>query len=793
MVGDIKQSIYKFRNAVPELFAGKYKTYSKKADADDRLIMLSGNYRSRACVLDSCNFFFNQLMSEELGDVDYNEDVALVTKGSFPQPEDGIKISEKSELYIIKAPVRATSNADGVEDLEKTELEANLAAKRIIELLSDENFRIVDKASGKYRRPIPGDVAILMRSPGKDAATVSEVLSKYGLATTSVGEDSIFGTVEVQTVVSILKTICNPVRDIEIIAALHSSIYGLSCDELAIIKLYSKEQHFYYCIKEYLRDHDDEISAKIKKFLDDIDYYRDLYSHESISTLIREIYDKSDYHTFVGALTDGNLKRLNLSRFFDVAIRFENNGGFDLGEFLNYVDILKQNNSISRAAVVKDALNTVKVMSFHASKGLEFPIVILLRTEKQFNFDDITKNNLIYHSELGIAFDKFDVEERIKSSSLIKSVVGNVKKNEMRSEELRLLYVAMTRAKEKLIMIGCGNESKDGDVKMQKYLLEKGDKLPIYDCKNANNTMYWLRIAALRQREFYDNYMMKSPHGKLYDDVPLDIYLWDKSEAVEYINNSYDELLEKTKLITRVSPHKEDIAEDEIMNMITYEYDRIAAYHVPSGMSISEIKKQHTAELRDKPDEHFPVVYEPPEFMRKGKKKVRGAQKGSAYHKVFENLDFDIECNDEYLDKLLKRLVKLNLLEEEEAEVIDKQKVAAFANSEMAARINKAIKVHRERDFSMTMSAAEAYDNDYYLPSGAHVIIRGVIDLYFEEEDGLVLLDYKTDKQEDADYYINTYDIQLELYKRALERSTGKKVKETYIYALNVAGGFIKM
>ncbi len=751
MVGDIKQAIYRFRMATPEIFTKKYESYGTDTSSDDLLIPLSENYRSRASVLDSCNFFFYQLMSKELGEIDYDSRAALYPRAPYPDME-GDDIDDKTEVYIIDVPPQGQASV-----IPQKQCSPLLTAQRISEML--ENHRVYDIKAEEYKALQPKDVAILLKDRN-NAELYASALAERGIpAVVDKKASQLAQTDEVSTVIAILSVIDNPLQDIYVIQVLTSPIYDIDSNELAAIRLNSAERRFYRAVREYAGKFDDALSEKLERFLNDISCLRDHSKNNTLTSLVTQIYDYTGYYSCCGILENGKLRQANLIRFKESVHEFEKNGNFDLKRLLSHTEDI----NIQQCSSVSEGENAVRIMTIHGSKGLEFPVVFVPELEKRFNKTDLNGNMLIDRDH-GIAVKHFDAKYRTKTVSVPYTLLKEKAMNELLSEEMRLLYVAFTRAKEKLVLMGSVSNLEKKLLDLSHIRSREVLALPSYYLLGKQNRMMWLVMALMRKDRF-----------------PNSI-----KETVLTPEQIYSRILkgseEKADILTElVSTDNGYSGEDQtVFENMEYVYHDAELTQIPSKISITEIKRMRT-------EEELPNYFDNSTVYMHAfdkDKKISGAARGTVYHCVMEHMDFNGIHNDDDLRAYISSLETKGILSSEEIKSLSFKKLSSFIHSSLFKRIQNSDSVYKEAPFVTEMSSKEIYKDKYKTDTG--IMVHGIIDLYFTEGDHIVLVDYKTDYVHDHDTseLVKKYKIQLDLYKKAIEQSTGKKVKEACIYSI---------
>ncbi|NLZ80454.1 MAG: helicase-exonuclease AddAB subunit AddA, partial [Clostridiales bacterium] len=775
MVGDVKQSIYKFRMARPEIFMEKYNSYST-TDSNNQRIDLHKNFRSRENVLASINDVFYKIMSKDLGNIDYNDESALNTGAFFE--EDDVEVEDrKSELILIDQTIsdkegNYTSSSNN-KDFTNMELEAKVVANRIKELTNEETgLRVWDKKKQEYRLAQYKDIVILLRTVSGWADTFVNVLMEEGIPAFSHSQTGYFTTIEVQTVLSLLKIIDNPAQDIPLAGILRSPMVGISTKDLAFIKIESPKMPLYDAVKEY-RETGQDVNLKdtLNLFLEELEEFRNMVPYTAIHDLITYILEKTNYRLYAAAMPAGEKRRANLDMLVEKAIAFEGTSYRGLFHFIRYIEKLqKYDVDFGEANLIGENDNTIRIMSVHKSKGLEFPIVFASGLGKKFNQQD-ANSKLVIHPDFGIGADYVDYEKRIKSPTLIKKVLQQSLRLENLGEELRVLYVDLTRAKEKLIMTGTVAKLEDRRKKWDANKT-KGEKLAYSVLTSADNFLDWI-VPALSE----NTCQIKATN-------PLEVIEMEKSSR-EITYYKKDALLNWDKDLV-YDPN----IKDEIEKRFSFIYGFQKEGTIQTKLSVSEIKKL-SMEMDEETNYLFqeaePIL---PKFLY-GEQEETGADRGTAYHTVLESFDFSLPPSKSSIEESIENLIAKGKLSKEAARVINVNKLYKFSQSPLASRMATADEngsLYKERQFVFGVKANEL-NKDY--ESDELILIQGIIDVFFEEEDGIVLVDYKTDYVEDGqeEILLSRYQAQFKYYKKALEQITGKVVKEMILYSFSLSKG----
>ena len=798
MVGDVKQSIYRFRLARPELFMEKYKSYSVE-DGEEQRIDLHKNFRSRAQVLESVNFIFRQIMGEDLGGISYDKDAALYPGADFPA--GGSREFVKTEVLLVEKDGAELEEEAG--DQNAQELEALAIAQRIQGMVGREE--ILDKKTGKYRPVEYGDIVILLRSAYGWSETFREVLASQGIPVYCTSRTGYFSALEIITVLNYLKVCDNPLQDIPLTGVLRSPMVGCTSQELAQIRVLYPQGLLWDSVEQYVKSREEGYDAaekplmeKLQRFLELLEKVRNMATYTPVHQLILFILKETGYGNYARALPGGEQRYANLSMLVEKAMAYEKTSYRGLFNFVRYIEQLQAYEVDYGEVNLAGAGSTaVEIMTIHKSKGLEFPVVFAAGMGKQFNFQDLNARLLI-HPELGLGTDAILPEKRIIASSLNKQMVRRELLKESLGEELRVLYVAMTRAKEKLILTGTVGKLDKRIPSLAGFLEEEGQVLPLGVRLKARNYWDFVLPALARHRsmtELFGEYGVPMHRVERFYDDPADFNIrkitlrqMTEEEILLQTGNQMQEEILKNWNPEQIYDAK---VREEIEERFSYVYPFRYLEEIPVKVSVSELKKrgwQDNEVLQMVPEDTETEAEMPvPGFMKASGEEYRGAARGTAYHRVMECLDYLQVETDGQLKKQLERLVESQKLSEQERDCIRILDIRRFVDSGLGQRMKNAAvqrRLYREQPFVIQRSAAMLDD----LWQGETVLVQGIIDAYFVEDGEIVLVDYKTDRvrRGQEQKLIDLYHVQLEDYAQALERMTGKKVKEKIIYSFTL-------
>lgn len=797
MVGDVKQSIYKFRQARPELFLQKYDEYKnkeEKAQEDNLKIQLFRNFRSRQNILNITNLVFESIMSKELGDINYNENEYLNYGANYPEPEEIKNYAGIAELDIIDLKEDESITAfEGEEDEEEQErveddvLEAKFVANKIQELLNS-NYMVFDKKQG-YRKIRPKDIVILLRATSNLSPIYEKELSDLELPVFSDTSGTYLDTVEIQTILSVLKIIDNPLQDIPLVVVLRSSICNFTDNDLITIRLTDRNCNFYEALIKTKLICDGDLKNKIESFLEKLEKWKSISQYMPLDEFIWQIYLDTGYYQYVGLLPNGAMRQANLKTLFEKAKQYEKASFKGLFNFIQFIDKLKkQNGDLASAKLIGENEDVIRIMSIHKSKGLEFPVVFLCNSHKKFNMQDLN-DNILLHQDIGFGPTIMDTTRKIKYSSIAKDAIKLKMKQETLSEEQRILYVALTRAKEKLYITG---RSKD----FTKYVQDKNKVLEMYESENikldaklmkkANSYLDWIMYVYLFNQG--RTITLKGESYKLSDIITLNVSnkkdllkALAKEEVVEQID-----LKEKIEQILKNKSDEENKkSEQALKELLEWKYDYIVDTTLPTKSSVTKIK-QEKIKLEEmlKGIESEEVEYKKsytPKFMQEDKK-ISSAEKGTLVHLCIQRLDErkDYELKD--IQNMILNLVEKEIITQNEADAIDVNLIYQYTKSQLFEELRKAKEVHKEQPFYINIPAKDVVSEAEN--SKKNILVQGIIDLYYiDKNDNLVLIDFKTDyisnEPNAKEKILDKYKVQLEIYKTALEQALNRKTSKT--------------
>lgn len=744
MVGDVKQSIYKFRQARPELFLEKYNTYG------DNKIQLFANFRSRKNILDITNTIFDNIMSKDFGSIEYDENEFL-NLGKEYEETDKMTLG-KAELHIIdETKQEDVEDEQEIEIFEKSEIEAKFVANKIKELM-EQGYYVFDKKNG-YRKLQYKDIVILLRKTAQIAPIYEKELSKLEFPVYSDIGTNYFESMEIQVIMALLKIIDNPDNDISLATVLRSPIGSFTDNEMIEIRLQNNNGSFYEALLE-CKDHS-KIGEKVRNFLDMIEEFRTKQEYLKLNELIWYIYERTDFYNFVSLTNNGEVKTANLRMLFEKAKDYEQGSFKGLYNFINFIDkVTKSGSDMGAPKLIGENEDVIRIMSIHKSKGLEFPVVFLCGTGNNFNMLDLN-DNIMIHPSIGLGPKYINYDRKIQYNTLAKEAIKYQIKRELQEEEMRLLYVALTRAREKIIIVGTDKNLGKTSKKIETLLQTKNNKVTKEVARKCKSYLQWIETVNMSDKKMNDL---------------ITVYKHTKNEILKH------EEIEENQEIFEIEDRPTN---KEIDNILTWEYPYKDLTEIEGKSSVSKLAKNDTESLE--------IEIKKPKFLEPVMN-LSKAEIGTTVHLVMQKLNFKEEYDMQKIEELLNNLVQRQIITEKQKESVPKQKILNFTKSQLFKRIRQAKKIYREQPFYINIPAKEVYNNNV----DENILVQGIIDLYFiDKDDKIVLIDYKTDyvPEKKEQELVKKYEKQLEIYKRAIEQALGKKVEEVYIYSTHLGTG----
>ncbi|MDQ0255168.1 ATP-dependent helicase/nuclease subunit A [Evansella vedderi] len=796
MVGDVKQSIYRFRLAEPTLFLNKYKLYQKEGECEGWRIDLAKNFRSRSEILDATNFLFRQIMDETVGEIAY-DDAAELKLGNLDYPEQE---ALEAELAVINkgTPLAVQEPGDEQvsleEDLETSQMETRYIIQQIKKLIQSKR-PVYDKNMKATRHITYRDIVILMRSMPW-AATMMDECKKEGIPIYADLSTGYFEAVEVQVMMSLLKVIDNPYQDIPVASVLRSPIYRLSEQQLAHVRIMDRHGSYYDALrKTAVESPDEEIRMKAADFLGKLDRWRSKARSGALSELIWELYRETGYFDYVGGLPGGKQRQANLRALYDRARAYEATSFRGLFRFLRFIERMQERgDDLGTARALGEQEDVVRIMTIHKSKGLEFPVVFVAGCNKKFNMQDLYGMYLL-HKDLGFGSKFIDPKLRVAYPSLPQLAIKKRMHLEAIAEEMRVLYVALTRAKEKLFLVGTVNEAEKSLEKWKEFLSEETWLLPAVDREKGTSYLDWVGPAVLRHRSAQEQLF----EGEMdtFEEVRTDRSKWavtvveqEQLQAVEEKEGKKGEEMEE-RIFNLLPIPVQSEQKQQVVERLEWAYAYGDAATHRSKQTVSEMKKELMDEYSDKPfAEGFRSEFaDRPKFLQK--KALTPAEKGTVMHAMMQHISLSELPTKDSIEKKIFMMIQDELLTKEQGEAIDVEKVEAFFHTGIGKRLLSAQWVEREIPFSIGISASKAFST-WSGNAEETVLMQGVVDCVFKDANGKnVLLDYKTDTiegrfpggfEEARPILKERYNIQIALYKEALEESWNTSIDEAHVF-----------
>ncbi|MDQ0111719.1 helicase-exonuclease AddAB subunit AddA [Paenibacillus harenae] len=857
MVGDVKQSIYRFRLADPTLFLRKYKSYATRKELEDAGIAiaeqglridLARNFRSRSEVVDGVNDVFRSIMRESVAEMDYDRRAELVCGASYPPPplqspnsfqiqfavldkgsggdneEDGEDdsgagaYSSATEDEDQETAAGGAAAVDNAQELQTAQLEARWMAGQVRSML-DSGFKVYDGRSGQSRTMQWRDIVILLRATQQWAPIIIEELQAAGIPAYAELSSGYFDATEVETMLSMLRVIDNPYQDIPLAAALRSPLYSLKAEELAKIRIQSSSSTYYDAVLRAAVDQrlDEETRRKLNGFLMKLDRWRDEARQGSLADLLWDIYRETGYFDFVGGLPGGIQRQANLRALHDRARQYEATSFRGLFRFLRFIERMRDSGGdLGTARALGEQEDVVRIMSIHKSKGLEFPVVFVAGLGKMFNQQDI-RSSFLMHKQLGFGPRVVDTELRISYPSLPYLSIRRTMRMEMLAEEMRILYVALTRPKEKMFLVGTVSGA---EAKLKRWLasVDENGQLPDFRIASARSFIDWLGPLAASHMQLTIAENEEDGRASILEwetgIVPAAIFGVEAAAASE--RQELDaEKEERLQAVASLALLEDIEADEQLRSRLEWRYPHQTASGIAAKTSVTEMKRLYAETPDDATElyshsqdeaksqsfannpsstneaastsanrrgESYTFRLRRPAFMEEIA--LTAAEKGSANHLLMQHVSLTASTDLEHLQETLDHMIARRLLSVKHAEAIDLNAVSAFFESDLGQRLRRAEWVRREVPFSCMFPASRVYPGSEGKLEGEPILIQGVIDCLFEDEAGVVLLDYKTDRiyMKDWERAAERHRFQLELYAEAIESVLGRRIDESYVF-----------
>ena len=751
-VGDVKQSIYGFRQAMPQLFLKRKDfsdLYNEECPSFPAKIFLDKNFRSIEEVTGVVNFFFSKLMTKTVGDIVYDDTESL---------KCGAKYEKENAPCVSYHLLQLPEDDDVDADVEEAKYIASL-----IHTMIKERYQVKDGDS--YRDITYSDIAVLMRSAKSHANIYTDTLINCMIPASCDSSYSFLSAQEIMVMTNFLSIIDNPALDIEMLSVVMSPMFGFTPDDLVLIKADYRYSSLYSAVLKRADSGDD----KCRRFVNELSYYRDISVTTPVYNLLDIIYQRSGYLSIVSAIDCNNNAVNNLLLLKDYAKNYEAGGFKGLSRFVSYISRLRYNGSDIPGAVDMSlsSNNAVRIMSIHASKGLEFPVCIIANTSRKFVTD--TKENVLLHSELGVAVKRRDEENNTLSSTMPREALSLQLKRDEKSEELRVLYVAMTRAKQKLIMLSTHSDVESYLSKTASKLKDSNSILP-FVVRNTTLLCDWIAMCALLHPDCEN-----LRDCAMADIAPDYTVAFSMDSKIVYLDKDEGEDTDEKSDVVEIADTDNKVIE-ALSHNTTFTYEKDLFRNLPSKIAASELSHK-------KSDNIFDKILNTPAFMNESK--LTGASKGTALHAFMQFCDFNIAKED--IEAEITRLCDSGYISSIQAESIDREKAAAFVKSDLIQRCINSKEVYKEYRFALEVDPSVVDDSFENVTADEKIILQGAVDLAFVEDDELVIVDYKTDNVKDISHLYDMYHKQLEIYKDAMEQCTDYKVKECLIYSIKLS------
>lgn len=825
MVGDVKQSIYKFRQARPELFLQKYASYVQKDTEKDNLkedkkydlnianhgtkIKLFKNFRSREGILNITNLVFENIMSKKLGDIDYNEEEYLNYGANYDVPEEKINYAGKAELHIIDLKekdeediyiynsqdinsneVNDEENEKNNERIEDVVLEARFVAKKIDEILKSD-YCVFDKKKKAYRKVKPSDICILLRATSVLAPIYEKEISELNLPVFSDSSDTYLESMEVETIINLLKVIDNPMQDIPLVSVLRSSIFDFNDNDLLEIRLVDRKSTFYEAMLKARISAEINLRRKIEDTLERISKWKSEEKYIPLNEFIWKLYIETGFYNYVGLLPNGSLRQANLKLLFEKAKQYETASFKGLFNFIHFINKVKTSSKdMASAKVIGENDDVIKIMSIHKSKGLEFPVVFLASTGKKFNLQDLN-NSILLHQDIGFGMQYIDSDRKIEYATLAKEAIKLKIKKETIAEEMRVLYVALTRAKEKLIITGLSkdlNKSIESKDKMLSSFLASESsnkknkmsmKIPYEIAQGYTSYLDWLELV-------YEN----NKENNIENIISMHVY--SKDSLISDLKNLEAEKVDIRKKIDEMARGK--TIDELTKEKLDWKYKYMESSKIPTKTSVTKLKAlEEENDIEDiinnvknktnRINKNYEIIAKP-KFLEK-QHVFTSAEKGTLLHLCVQKLNEKLEYTKADIKEFVDDLEKRNIITSEEAENIDIDILYNYTKSKLWEELKQAKQIYKEVPFYINIPAKEIYED---AEERENILVQGIIDLYYiDKEDNLILVDYKTDYVPNGNIKLleEKYKVQLQIYKKALESALGRKIDKTMIWPLS--------
>jgi len=799
VVGDVKQSIYRFRLADPSLFLAMYHAY---AQGPGQRILLSENFRSRESVLSAVNFLFSQLMVPDAMEIAYDDDAALHAGMEYPAAAATLDGPVELDLIACDDVQNADDNAaadsgenlaatgdDGENDLQGFSLEAQHIANRL-QALMESRMVVFDKMARGYRPIQWRDIVILLRSVKGKAMVLLDALRGNHIPAYASVDAGYFEENEVRVMLALLSVIDNAHQDIPLAAVLYSPIGSFSAAELAAIRAAIPAGDLFSALLQVNEPETvlpPSLCERVSAFLSRLEGWKTAAMQVGVPTLLWQLYRDTGYYDYVGGMPGGLLRQANLRMLVDRAEAYEQTDFRGLFRFLRFIGRMQNmDTDLAVARTLGESENVVRILSIHKSKGLEFPVVLLADIGKRFNVMD-TYTPLLMHRSLGLGPYRVELDKSIRYPTLARLAIAYQSVQETKAEELRVLYVALTRAREKLILVGSGKNLAGRARRWCRYAGRTPVPLPDYAVMEAGSFLDWIGMALVRHsdgeaiRELAD--LAGIGPGLILPDAShwqVNLISAGDIRAYQPEDAAVDDILQK---IQREEPLPSTAHKERVEKILGWQYDLHGVADVPAKLSVTEIKRRFAAAETGDTSALIkaPQLFTRPDFIREAHG-MTAAEYGTMMHSVLQHIDWQAGASYAAIEAQLDKMVEREILLPEQRQTVNTRSVYQFFSSPLGLRLQRAKKVWRELPFSRVIPARRFYPE--VQDDGETIFSQGIIDLLFQEEEGLVLVDYKTDRDTQPELIRERYSLQIQLYSEAIEEILHRQVRERYLYML---------
>lgn len=798
MVGDVKQSIYAFRLADPSLFLEKYTAYGQGQGG--QRIILAENFRSRGMILHATNFIFQQLMDSEVGQMDYDE-AAMLKQGNMAYGSD-----EQYPLSVLLYEQQTTGDHEVIGDVDeqfviddKTQGEVSMVAKEINRLIH-EQLPIYENG---VQRPIQYKDIVLLVPTKKNNVVIQEVFEQYRIPVKVTGAETYFQRTEMLIMLSVLKLIDNPYQDIPLVSVLRSPIVGLDENDLAAIRINERTGHYFQAVLQFVTQYEQHVLPqnafhqniydKLKRLLSRLDAWRFTAHKTALSTLIWDIYQDTHFLDYVIGLPSGLQRQANLHALYEHAKTYEQTRFKGLFQFIKFIELLQaKEKDLAEEVVVDTQENAVALMTIHASKGLEFPVVFVMDMAKKFNKTDV-RDSYIFTEEHGVGTDYFDAETKWRYPTLVRHGMSRFKEKKLLAEEMRKLYVALTRAKEKVYVVGSCQDKETFYTKLEPILSHPHVLLPTMRRLQAPHFLEWVSMALVRHTCFENNYLTPGRYPFALQSSLQFTVSFDSVHTLT-VHKTYDKkqsFMEWFNTQTETNKHCQTDTIQDIVHVQGYQYPYLAATQTTGYQSASELKRliedPDIKQMASVTNRYVQQTLPKPSFMMQSS--VSAADIGTATHIVMQTMPLQ-HIGLQSLQQHIDQLVATNVIDKNVAKHINTDNILRFYASPLGQVIQHVPQhVKREVPFSMVMQADKLFKDD--MLHSEDVLIHGIVDGYIDEDDGIVLYDFKTDIVDNATVLTKRYAQQLKVYAHALNAVLGKPIKAVYICSLHLGENIV--